>query len=172
MINPHHIITTKQLLEKMAKGDLKNIEWHIKDELIINNATEFDKLHFKNLTFQKAVKIGNSTIQYGLFFENCEFSEPVTIQRVKCNAYSHNENIDDCNILFSNCNGNLVHIVDHCDIYRGVKVVNECVFENLMVTDTKIDKSSSLWIENSRITNILDLSIVKSKIDKLFRFLF
>lgn len=165
MINPHQIITAKQLIEKIANGDLKDIEWHIKDELKINNTTEFDKLHFKNITFEKSVKIGNSTIQYGLFFENCAFAEPVTIQRIKCNAYSHNVNIQDCNILFSNCSGNMVHICDHCDIYRGVKVINKCVFECFLVTDTKVDKSSSISVRNSRITNILDLSDVNSKID-------
>lgn len=164
MVNPHQIITAEQLLFKLSKGELKGKEWIVKDELLITNATEFDKLHFINIIFQKAVKIGFSTIQFGLFFENCEFIEPVTIEQLVCDAYSHNENIDDCNILFSACKADYVHITNQSEFLRDIKFTNACEIKNILITDTKIAKGGGVQINNSSITGILDLSGITGNI--------
>ena len=165
MISPSQIITAEQLIEKLAKNQLRNSEWIVKDELIIRNTTEFDKLHFKNITFKKAVKIGFSTIQFGVFFENCEFVEPVSIEQLVCDAYSHNENIDNCNVLFSSCKASYIHISNQSKFLRDIKFNNDCNIESLLITDTKVDRSGSIYVENSAITNIIDLS----KVDSTFK---
>lgn len=132
--------------------------------MIITNTNEFDKLHFKNITFQKAVKIGFSTIQFGIFFENCEFVEPVSVERLVCNSYSHNENIDNCNVLFSACKASYIHISNQSEFLRDIKFTNECEIENLLITDTKIHESGAIQINNSSIDNLLDLSIITGNI--------
>tara|TARA_R110000744_G_scaffold377581_1_gene492724 strand:+ start:1702 stop:3441 length:1740 start_codon:yes stop_codon:yes gene_type:complete len=162
MISPSQIITAEQLIEKLAKKQLRNSQWIVKDELIIRNTTEFDKLHFKNITFKKAVKIGFSTIQFGVFFENCEFVEPVSIEQLVCDAYSHNENIDNCNVLFSSCKASYIHISNQSEFLRDIKFNNDCNIESLLITDTKVHRSGSIYVENSAITNIIDLSKVTS----------
>lgn len=164
MVNPHQIITAKQLLGKLARKELEGREWVVKDDLLIINTTEYNKLHFKNITFKKTVKIGFSTIQFGVFFENCEFFEPVSIERLVCNSYSNNENIDNCNILFSACKASCIHIRNKSEFLRDIKFTNECNIENLLITDTKIAKSGGVQINNSSISGILDLSSITGNI--------
>lgn len=167
MSNPYQTITADQFLEKLANGELNKShkDWTVKDELLITNRTDLDKIHLKNITFKKTVKIGYSTIQFGLFFENCNFSDNVTIERLKSNAYSHNQNIEDCNILFSNCQAPLIHIVNQCDFLCGIKIINESNIGNLLITDTKVDRSDRILIKDSSINEILDLSGVNSKFE-------
>lgn len=164
MANTKQIITAKQFLEKLTKKELNDNEWVVSDELLIKNNTEFDKLYFKNITFQDKVKIGFSTIQFGLFFEHCEFVKSVSIERVVCNAYSQNENIDNCNLLFSACKASHIHISNKSEFLRDIKFTNSCEIENLLITDTKIHKSGGIQINNSSIDNLLDLSSITGNI--------
>lgn len=164
MGNPYLIITAKDLLEKVLKNDLKDKEWVVKDKLIITNTKDFDKLHFKNITFREKVQIGYSTVQFGLFFENCEFRKNFSIERLVCNAYSPNENIDNCNILFSACKAVYIHINNQSEFLRDLKFTNKCEIDSLLITQTKIQKSGSIVIENSSINHILDLSKITGQI--------
>ena len=153
MVNPHQNITAKQFILKLVKDELKGKEWIVKDELIIDSTVKFDKLHLKNITFQEKVKIGYSTIQFGLFFENCEFIKPVSIDRLVCDAYSHNENIENCNVLFSSCKVSYIHISNQSEFLRDIIFKNKCEIENLLITETKISSGGGIKLNDSSINN-------------------
>lgn len=160
MVNPHQNITAKQFILKLVKDELKGKEWIVKDELIIDSTVKFDKLHLKNITFQEKVKIGYSTIQFGLFFENCEFIKPVSIDRLVCDAYSHNENIENCNVLFSSCKVSYIHISNQSEFLRDIIFKNKCEIENLLITETKISSGGGIKLNDSSINNLLDLATI------------
>jgi hypothetical protein len=113
-----------------------------------------------NFTFEELVSFTDLDIQYGLHFSNCHFKKGISFRNIKNSLNTSTEDDLGGGISFINCSGKYIKFERNCNIPRGIELDKKTNIENLFVLQSEI-KNGGLKINDSSISNLLDISIGK-----------
>ena len=162
MANPIEI-SAKIFLAKLRKNTLGTSNYIVTDKVEVSKEA-ISRIELDNIKFLEEVKFQNLKLEYGLFFENCEFIKGIFIDSVIANTYSQKVNKENCSILFSSCVSKFIAIRNQCELLRGVVVQNKCKIEHLSISETTVNQNS-VRLKDSIISKVLEFSKVRSEIN-------